>query len=180
VPPQHLRRNEAVLGGGEITHDPRECAGDGEGSQSQPIGREPEGAYARLVVACRGKDCAEGGTAQPPGQRDDRDDQHVDENIEAGRRLDRYFEAGRRSSRTQVDVGPIRTAADAGVVEQVIAQLAEGERHQDEVEAARSDRQGADGGGERGCGYDRNRQRDEHIGGLGLRRGHGQGIGGDP
>jgi hypothetical protein len=62
-------------------------------------------------------------------------------------------------------------------VKEVIAELAECQRHQDEIEPARADRHRADHGRQRGSAEDCDRRGGEHVGGLGLRRHHREQIG---
>ena len=127
---------------------PGDRAGDDEAQELVRVGVEAERARARLVPADRLQHAAER-RAREPQQKEIGDDQHRHaEVIENRPPLEiENRDAPERDHRLDVDVGAVRAAGDARVVEQREQHLPEGERHHDEIEAAREHRERADHGG---------------------------------
>ncbi len=151
APAEQLGRNVAVDGG--------------------EVGVEAERARARLVVADRLQGAAERRAGKPEQKQIGSEQYREAKIIKHGAFIEiEQCEGPERELRLDVDVGAVRAAGDAGVVEQRIQHLPERERHHDKVERARQHRERTDHGG--GCPRekDRGRKSDQGIGGARGRR----------
>ncbi len=150
APAEQIRRHVAVDGAEQRAGVAADGAGDDEAHELVGVGVEAERAHAHLVEAHALQHAAERRAREPDQQKIARHQRRQAEVI----KVDPVAEVEKLPGadgdhRLDVDVGAVGAAGEAGVVKEREQHLAEGERHHDEIEAARQHHDGADecGGG---------------------------------
>ena len=180
VPGEELWRHETVDTGEQGARQPREGAGDDEGGEFELVDVVAERRQPRLVRLQPLHDPSERRACEPE-QREHAGDEQREADVVEGRAVVEIDERRRadREIRLDHDVGAVRPLGDVGVVEQREHHLRGGERHHDEIEAAREADEGADQKRRDGRARHARAERDEDVGGFRFRRNKVDGIGAD-
>jgi hypothetical protein len=139
--PAHRRRTDELrVIGHERAGQSRDAAGDDEDDELVRVGRKADGGRAPLVVANAADHHAELRLDDPVREQDDQHQQNEHDVIE-GRMI------GERNEPQTVALGQGETVVAAPIAQalrEIIDHLGKGERHHDELEAARAQRERSD------------------------------------